>query len=113
MSALLVRTIGFSRLPAKVQAKIMSFALKWFRVSGKVDMVVFYPHRVDTHPEDDGRTVVTHVEGLTTKVFAIKEDLGDPEKWEELYHEEDVKVLRNSLPPGTRYVITFMLADEY
>jgi hypothetical protein len=64
------------------------------------------------HYEDDGRTfIVPDFKGLTKKVYAILDDFGDPEKWDQMYEPEIVESLRKA--PGCRFTVTFLLADEY
>jgi len=103
-------TRGFiSNVEPDVQAKIMEYALK--HLDKKTDMVVFYPHRVNTHYEDENRTLITFMDGLTQKVYAILDDFGEPSEWGKMYEPSIVKRLREA--PNCRYTITFMLADEY
>jgi hypothetical protein len=106
----ILRTIGFmTEVSPDLQAKIMEHALKC--ISPKTDMVVFYPHRVNLHYEDDDRTLITFMDGLNKKVYAKLDDYGEPNEWENLYDSETVKTLRQA--PNCRYTITFMLAEEY
>ena len=107
---MILRTIGFmNEVPPNLQARIIEYTLK--HISPKTDMVVFYPHRVNPHYEDDDRTFITFMDGLTKKVYAKLDDFGEPSEWNKLYEPETVKTLREA--PNCRYTITFMLAEEY
>jgi hypothetical protein len=111
------RTRGFKELPLEMQVSIINYALSHIDFSaGKPDMIVFYPecNDVKTHYEDEGRTLVTCAEGLDEKVFVILSDFGDPERWSELYgYDPDLVKRLQKATKGYRYVVTFMLADEY
>jgi hypothetical protein len=110
MGVMILRTIGFiTKVKPEIQAKIMEYTLK--HINTKTDMIVFYPHIVNTHYEDDYRTLITYMDGLTEKVYAKLDDFGDPKEWNKLYEPEIVKELRQA--PNCRYTITFMLASEY
>jgi hypothetical protein len=113
-----VRTRGFKELPLDMQIHIIKYALTHLDLNaGKPDMIVFYPcDSNDNYPryEDEGRTLVTCAEGLDEKVFAILSDFGDPEQWSELYgYDPDLVERLQKATKGNRYVVTFMLADEY
>jgi len=112
-----VRTQGFKELPLDTQVSIIEYSLTHFDFNaGKPDMIVFYPCGKDNYPryEDEGRTLITCVEGLDEKVFVILSDFGDPERWGELYgYDPDLVERLQKVTKGNRYVVTFMLADEY
>lgn len=61
--------------------------------------------------EDEGRTQIKHVRGLPEKVYAILEDYGDPETWEDIYPPEVVDDLR--AVNMKRYKLTIMFASDY
>jgi hypothetical protein len=106
----ILRTIGFmTEVSPDLQARIMEYTLK--HINPKTDMVVFYPHRVNPHYEDDNRTLITFMDGLNKKVYAKLDDYGEPDEWDKLYEPETVETLRQA--PNCRYTITFMLAEEY
>jgi hypothetical protein len=110
MEMAILRTWRFANeVEPSAQARIIEYALK--HLGAKTDMVVFYPYTIPTHYEDDGRTLVTYDLGLKEKVYAILSDLGDPSEWDELYEKEVAEELRRA--PNCRFVVTFMLADEY
>jgi hypothetical protein len=107
---MILRTIGFmTEVSPDLQAKIMERTLKC--INPKTDMIVFYPHRVNPHYEDENRTLITFMDGLNKKVYAKLDDYGEPDEWDKLYEPEIVKRLREA--PNCRYTITFMLAEEY
>lgn len=107
---MIVRTVGFiSEIPEDVQAKIMSFALK--RISPKTNFVVLDPECRENCLEDEGRTLRTVNLWIKKKVYAVLDDYGDPEGWDQIYEPETADELRKA--PNCRYVITFMLASEY
>jgi hypothetical protein len=112
-----VRTQGFKELPLEMQVSIIKYALSHIDFNaGKPDMIVLYPcdRNNNYRYEDDGRTLVTCAEGLDEKVFVILSDFGDPEKWGELYgYDPDLVERLRKATKGNRYIITFMLADEY
>lgn len=114
----IVKTIGFANeIDPDLQAKLMELALHTFTAT--CDMVVLKPmsnppqrHETETAQyEDEGRTAIYHVRDLAKKVYAKKDDYGDPEKWDELYEKEVAEDLKKS--GIARYVFTFMLAEEY
>ena len=112
MEVAILRTQRFANeVKPDAQARIIEYALK--HLDARTDMVVFYPYTIPTHYEDDGRTLVTYDHGLEEfqKVYAILSDLGDPSEWDELYEKEVAEELRRA--PNCRFVVTFMLADEY
>jgi len=106
----IMRTRGFiSELSETLQATVMEFGLK--HINTQTDFIVFKPTPCETHYEDEGRSLMTYIEGLPKKVYAKLDDFGDPAKWTELYDPETVEDLKKA---GTgRFVITFMLAEEY
>jgi len=109
MSFVLMRTRGFiSDIPPEIQASIMTYALRRIRPD-KPNWVVFYPEKSGRkeHLEDDGRTLITTMRGLTKKVYVILDDFGSVEALKESMGEY--------APPdlNTKYVVTFLLAEEY
>ena len=109
MSFVLIRTRGFvSEIPPDIQGKIMTYALRRIRPE-KPSWVVFYPNdgKREEHLEDEGRTLITVLEGLIKKVYVILDDFGS------------VEALRENMgeyaPPSlnTKYTVTFLLAEEY
>lgn len=103
-----MRTRGFiSDVPKEIQANIMAYALRRINPK-KPNWVVFYPEsEKKEHLEDNGRTLITSMKGLTKKVFAILDDFGSPKALKEnmgKYAPPDLK---------TQYVVTFLLAEEY
>ena len=106
----IVKTIGFANeINPDLQAKIMEHALHNF--TPITDMIVYYPHRVNPHKEDEGRTLITFMDGLPKKVYAKKDDYGDPATWDKIYDQEVAQDLKTS--GIARYVFTFMLAEDY
>jgi hypothetical protein len=102
-----MRTRGFiSDVQPEVQADIMAYALRRIRPE-RPNWVVFYPEgEVGEHLEDEGRTLVTAVKGLAKKVYAILDDFGSPEALRQNMGKYGVGV-------NTRFVVTFLLAEEY
>jgi hypothetical protein len=106
----IVQTRGFiTDIPDEVKASILEFGLK--NISKKTDLLVFKPEQVETREEDEGRTLVIHIDHLTKKCYAKLDDFGEPTQWEQTYEPEIVEELRKA--PNSRFVITFMLAEEY
>ena len=103
-----MRTRGFTGLPEEVQAKIMAYGLRQIQPA-KPNWVIFHPegNGVEEHLEDEGRTLVTGMDGLKDKVYAILDDFGSVEALKENMGEY--------APPSlsTSYVVTFLLAEEY
>ena len=105
-------TRGFQGLISDVQAEIMSKATSRIHPT-KPDMIVFYPEgytngkpNTTEHLEDNGRTLITTIKGLTAKVYAKLDDFGSPEALKENMGEY--------APKGNiQHVLTFMLAEEY
>ena len=103
-----MRTRGFLGLPKEVQAKIMAYAIRRIKPE-KPNWVVFHPdgHTVEEHLEDEGRTLATAMAGLKEKVYVILDNFGS------------VEALKDNMgkyaPPelSTKYVVTFLLAEEY
>lgn len=62
--------------------------------------------------EDEGRTQVKHLSGLPEKVYAILEDYGDPETWDDIYEPEIAADLRKALGKK-RHKLTIMFASDY
>jgi len=105
----IMRTRGFiADIEPDLQAKIMHYALRRIKPQ-KPNWVVFYPEGEGKkeHLEDEGRTLITTMKGLAKKVYVILDDFGS------------VKALKENMgkyaPPdlNTRYVVTFLLAEEY
>lgn len=106
----LTSTTGFiTTTPEDVAAKILRYALS--KISPATDFIVFLTDPVKEHLEDEGRSLITHIPGTVKKVFVKLDDFGDPSKWDEMYEPETVASLRQA--PGCRFVVTFMLAEEY
>ena len=105
---MILSTMGFrSELSEDAQVEIMEHTLR--PINSKTDFIVYYPPHQREHLEDEGRTLIASVEGLTKKVYVKLDDFGDPAKWTELYDPETVEHLKKA---GTgRFVITFMLAE--
>ena len=108
MSFVLMQTRGFqSEIPEDVRGRIICYALRHIKVE-KPNWVVFYPDGgVKEHIEDEGRTLITSMQGLTKKVYAILDNFGSVEALKEN--------MGRYAPPNlnTRYVVTFLLAEEY
>jgi len=80
---------------------------------GGPDFVVYVngdPH--EDHLEDEGRTQVKHIRGLPEKVYAILEDYGDPETWDDIYPLEVARDLKAALGKR-RHKLTIMFASDY
>jgi len=80
---------------------------------GGPDFVVYVngdPH--EDHQEDEGRTQVKHIRDLPEKVYAILEDYGDPETWDDIYPEDIASDLKTALG-NKRHKLTIMFASEY
>ena len=109
MSFVLMRTRGFSsEIPPGIQGKILTYALRRIRPD-KPNWIGVYPNDGETkeHLEDEGRTLITAMEGLNQKVYVILDDFGSVEALKENMGEY--------APPNlnTKYVVTFLLASEY
>ena len=108
INVVMMRTKGFTGLPAEIQAKIMAYAIKQIQPD-KPNWVVFHPNGngVEEHLEDEGRTLITDMTGLKEMVYVILDDFGSVEALKENMGEY--------APPGlsTKYVVTFLLAEEY
>jgi len=106
--AVIMRTRGFMGLPEEVQAKIMACALKQIQPDNP-NWVVFHPDGdgVEEHLDDEGRTLITAMTGLKEKVYVILDDFGSVEALKEN--------MGRYAPPdlSTKYVVTFLLAEEY
>jgi len=102
-------TRGFTSLPEEIQADVSFHAMR--HITPETDFIVYSSQECRTHLEDEGRTLVTYIKGLTQKCYAKLDDFGDPETWDEIYDEETVKTLREA--PNCRFVLTLMLAEEY
>ena len=104
------QTVGFrSDIQEDVQAKIMAHALKHLKVS--TDFVIYETEEVSEHFEDEGRSLSTFIPGTTKKVYAKLDDYGPPDKWDEMYDKEVADDLKKGI--HGRFLITFMLAEEY
>lgn len=102
-----MQTRGFqSEIPEEVRGRIVEHALKHIKAD-KPNWVVFYPDGEIKRVEDEGRTLVTTMQGLKKKVYAILDDFGSVEALKEN--------MGRYAPPNlnTRYVVTFLLAEEY
>jgi hypothetical protein len=104
------QTIGFvEEISEDVRARVFWFAMR--NISVKRDFIVFSPEPVSTHIEDQGRTIVTHIDGLTKTCYAKLDDFQEPSTWNEIYEKSTVADLKKS---GIgRFILTFMLAEEY
>jgi len=101
MDKVILRTRGFiSDIPEDKQAEIMSVALH--SINPKTNWVVFGKEAKKEHFEDEGRTLIVPMD-IPKKVYAILDDYGDPDT---LSDNLGQKV-------NTRYVVTFLLAEEY
>jgi len=95
-------TIGFrSEIPADLQAEIIKKT--YAKISPETDFIVFRNEAGEDHYEDEGRTYVYYMPQLPKKVYVKMDDYGSPEI---LSKQLGSKV-------NARYVITFMLAEEY
>jgi len=104
------QTVGFrSDIPEEIQAKIMAHAFENLKAS--TDFVIYEQEEVSEHFEDEGRSLSTYISGTTKKVYAKLDDFGPPEKWDELYDKEVADGLKKGI--HGRFVVTFMLAEEY
>jgi len=100
-----------------VKGLLMAYALR--NINPKTNWVVFYPENEipnlcpkckhgKPHLEDEGRTlIVPSFKGLTKKVYVILDDFGSPETLKQN--------MGKYAPPNlnTKYVVTFLLAEEY
>jgi len=104
------QTVGFrSDIPEEIQAKIMVHALE--NLQAPTDFVIYGTEAGPEHFEDEGRSLSTYIQGTTKKVYAKLDDYGLPEKWDELYDKEVADELKKGI--HGRFVVTFMLAEEY
>jgi hypothetical protein len=104
------QTVGFrSDISEEIQAKIMAHALE--NLEAPTDFVIYGTEEVSEHFEDEGRSLSTYIQGTTKKVYAKLDDYGLPEKWDELYDKEVADELKKGI--HGRFVVTFMLAEEY
>jgi hypothetical protein len=104
------QTVGFrSDIPEEIQAKIMAHALE--NLKAPTDFMIYETEEVPEHFEDEGRSLSTFIPGTTKKVYAKLDDYGPPEKWDELYDKEIADGLKKGI--HGRFVVTFMLAEEY
>ena len=108
MSFVMMRTRGFLGLPEEVQAKIMAYAIRRIQPE-KPNWVVFHPdgQTVEEHVEDEGRSLITAMTGLKEKVYVILDNFGSVETLKEnmgKYAPSDL---------SSKYVVTFLLAEEY
>ncbi|RLF38194.1 MAG: hypothetical protein DRN03_00330 [Thermoplasmata archaeon] len=94
-------TVGFRSLPSDIQTEIIKKAME--KISPKTDFIVFRNEPGEDHYEDEGRTYVYYMPNLPKKVYVKLDDFGSPEI---LSEQLGTKV-------NTRYVVTFMLAEEY
>jgi hypothetical protein len=103
-------TEGFLEdIPEDVQDRMLEFAFQ--NITIRRDFIVFRPEAVLTHIEDGGITIVTHIDGLTKKCYAKLDDFQEPSKWNEIYEKSTVETLEKCRIG--RFVLTFMLAEEY
>ena len=104
------QTVDFrSDIQEDVQAKIMAHALKHFKAP--TDFIIYGTEEVTEHFEDEGRSLSTYIPGTTKKVYAKLDDYGSPDEWDEMYEEKVADDLKKGI--HGRFVITFMLAEEY
>ncbi len=104
------RTTGFrTDIQEDVQAKIMAHTFE--NLKAPTDFIIYETEDVPEHFEDGGRSLSAYIPGTTKKVYAKLDDLGPPEKWDELYEKKVADELKKGL--RARIVITFMLATEY
>ena len=97
-----------SEIPPDIQGKIITHALGRIRPE-KPSWVVFYPNdgKKEEHLEDDGRSLITVMDGLNKKVYVILDDFGSVEALKESMGEYAPPDLK------TKYTVTFLLAEEY
>jgi len=104
------QTVGFrSDIPEEIQAKIMAHAFE--NLKAPTDFVIYETEAGPEHFEDEGRSLSTYVPGTTKKVYAKLDDYGSPDEWDEMYEEKVADDLKKGI--HGRFVITFMLAEEY
>jgi len=101
MNKIILRTKGFiDSIPPEKQDKIMSIAVS--KINPKTNWIVFKKEAKKEHFEDEGRTLVVPM-NIPQTVYAILDDYGDSGTLSEnLGHKVN-----------TRYVVTFLLAEEY
>jgi len=106
----ILRTRGFiSELSEDAQVQVMEYSLA--RINTKTDMIALDPKCKENRLEDEGRTLIAVNPWSQKKIYVKLDDFGDPAKWTEMYDPETVEDLKKA---GTgRFVITFMLAEEY
>ncbi len=104
------QTAGFrAEIPEETQTKIMAHAFENFKAP--TDFIIYETEDVPEHFEDEGRSLSSYIPGTTKKVYAKLDDYGPPEKWDELYEKKVADLLRKGTK--ARFVVTFMLAEEY
>jgi len=104
------QTVGFrSDIPEEIQAKIMAHAFE--NLKAPTDFLIYETEAGPEHFEDEGRSLSTFIPGTTKKVYAKLDDFGPPDKWDELYDKEVADDLKKGI--HGRFVVTFMLAEEY
>lgn len=80
---------------------------------GGPDFVVYVngdPH--EDYLEDEGRTQVKHIRGVPKKVYAILEDYGDPETWDDIYPRDIASDLKAALG-DKQHKLTIMFSSDY
>jgi len=100
LCAVILKTRGFLSLPKKVQEYVIEKTLE--RITTETDMIVFDPDAADERYEDEGRTLILPTYYME-KVYAKLDDYGSAEN---LSNKIGYKVT-------TRYVITFLLPEEW
>lgn len=109
--AYMVMTNGFlNEIPENARATIMQRALQAAGSKGKnkygeliPDFIIFDPNATGIEWQDDNRSLKIPHHNLPSKVYAKLDDYGDAET---LSEQVGHKV-------NTKYVLTFMLAEEY
>jgi len=99
----MVMTSGFSDLPADIVGDILTRGMAAIKPEPDTSMIVFDPKQAKTVTEDGGRTLHVAYPRLKTKVYAKLDDYGSKE-----FLSENVGRKLN-----TRYMVTFLLAEEY
>lgn len=95
IKALVVKTDGFDNLP--IEDMEFCFKKTLENINQKTNFIVFNPNEMTTHLEDEGRTLIVSSPNISKKVYAKL---------------DDYKGCENQAF-GNRWVITFMLAEEY
>ena len=109
-------TMKKSRPLATVAGRItkdaLARALKTIKEGGADFFVYVNGELAENRTEDEGRTEVVNIKGLPEKVYAILEDYGDPETWNDIYPPEVAEDLRSALG-NRRHKLSIMFASDY